>query len=243
MSELPKNYDPKAIEEKWYAWWQEKGYFHAEPAQGGTPYTIVIPPPNVTGILHMGHALNNSIQDVLVRRKRMQGFNTVWVPGTDHAGIATQNAVEKDLKKQGKSRWDMPREEFLERVWAWKEQYGGTILNQLAKLGASCDWNRTRFTMDEGLSEAVAEVFVRLYNKKLIYRGEYIINWCPRCGTALADEVRVRVRVVQERSSAQRLDGVRVVDQVERMPLGRPVLAVSATRVGATWPRRRPRPT
>ena len=188
MAELPKIYDPKAIEEKWYAWWQDKGFFHAEPARGGTPYTIVIPPPNVTGILHMGHALNNTIQDVLVRRKRMQGFNTVWVPGTDHAGIATQNAVERDLKKEGKTRWDMPRGEFLERVWAWKDQYGETILNQLAKLGASCDWHRTRFTMDEGLSDAVAEVFVRLYDKKLIYRGEYIINWCPRCGTALADE-------------------------------------------------------
>ena len=188
MSELPKNYDPKAIEQKWYDWWQEKGYFHAEAEKGGKPYTIVIPPPNVTGILHMGHALNESIQDVMVRRKRMQGFNAVWVPGTDHAGIATQNVVERQLKKQGKSRWDMPREEFLKQVWAWKEQYGGTILNQLQKLGNSCDWTRTRFTMDEGLSDAVAEVFVRLYDKKLIYRGEYIINWCPRCGTALSDE-------------------------------------------------------
>ena len=188
MSELPKNYDPKAIEQKWYGWWKEKGFFHSDAARGGKPYTIVIPPPNVTGILHMGHALNESIQDVLVRRKRMQGFNTVWVPGTDHAGIATQNVVERQLKKQGKSRWDMPREEFLQQVWAWKEQYGGTILNQLEKLGNSCDWTRTRFTMDEGLSRAVEEVFIRLYEKKLIYRGEYIINWCPRCGTALSDE-------------------------------------------------------
>ncbi len=188
MPELPKNYDAKAIEAKWYEWWKEKGYFHAEAGRGGAPYTIVIPPPNVTGILHMGHALNESIQDVMVRRKRMQGFNTVWVPGTDHAGIATQNVVERQLKKEGKSRWDMPREEFLKLVWAWKEQYGGTILHQLEKLGNSCDWDRTRFTMDEGLSDAVAEVFVRLYEKKLIYRGEYIINWCPRCGTALSDE-------------------------------------------------------
>ena len=188
MSELPKNYDPKAIETKWYEWWKAKGYFHAEASRGGKPYTIVIPPPNVTGILHMGHALNESIQDVMVRRKRMQGFNTVWVPGTDHAGIATQNVVERQLKKQGKSRWDMPREDFLKLVWEWKDQYGGTILNQLQKLGSSCDWDRTRFTMDEGLSDAVAEVFVRLYDKKLIYRGEYIINWCPRCGTALSDE-------------------------------------------------------
>ncbi len=188
MSELPKNYDPKAIEQKWYDWWTAKGYFHSDATRGGRPYTVVIPPPNVTGILHMGHALNESIQDVMVRRKRMQGFNTVWVPGTDHAGIATQNVVERQLKKQGKSRWDMPREEFLKQVWAWKDQYGGTILNQLRKLGNSCDWDRTRFTMDEGLSDAVAEVFVRLYEKQLIYRGEYIINWCPRCGTALSDE-------------------------------------------------------
>ena len=188
MSELPKNYDPKAIEPKWYAWWKEKGYFHADATRGGNPFAVVIPPPNVTGILHMGHALNESVQDVMVRRKRMQGFNTVWVPGTDHAGIATQNAVEKALKKQGTSRWDMPREEFLKLIWEWKEKYGGTILDQLQKLGTSCDWQRTRFTMDAGLSAAVAEVFVRLYEKKLIYRGEYIINWCPRCCTALSDE-------------------------------------------------------
>ncbi|MDY0150400.1 MAG: valine--tRNA ligase, partial [Kiritimatiellia bacterium] len=188
MTELPKQVDTKAIEEKWNAWWEEKGYAHAEAGQAGKPYSIVIPPPNVTGILHMGHALNNTVQDVMIRRKRMQGHTTVWVPGTDHAGIATQNAVEKDLKKQGKNRWDMPRDEFMKRVWEWKEKYGGTILNQLEKLGASCDWQRTRFTMDEGLSDAVAEVFVRLYDKKLIYRGEYIINWCPRCGTALSDE-------------------------------------------------------
>ena len=139
MSELPKNYDPKAIEQKWYDWWKEQGYFHSDSSRGGKPYTVVIPPPNVTGILHMGHALNESIQDVMVRRKRMQGFNTIWVPGTDHAGIATQNMVERQLKKQGKSRWDMPREEFLKLVWEWKEQYGGTILNQLEKLGSSCD--------------------------------------------------------------------------------------------------------
>ena len=188
MSELPKHVDSKAIEAKWYAWWKEKGFFHADPARGGKPYSIVIPPPNVTGILHMGHALNNTVQDVMMRRRRMQGFNAVWVPGTDHAGIATQNAVEKDLKKQGKTRWDMSREEFMGRVWEWKEKYGGTILHQLQKLGSSCDWERTRFTMDEGLSDAVAEVFVRLYDKKLIYRGEYIINWCPRCCTALSDE-------------------------------------------------------
>ena len=139
MSELPKHVDTKAMEAKWTAWWREKGFAHAEANQGGKPYSIVIPPPNVTGILHMGHALNNTVQDVMIRRKRMQGRNTVWVPGTDHAGIATQNAVEKDLKKQGRSRWDMPREDFLKLVWEWKEKYGGTILNQLEKLGLSCN--------------------------------------------------------------------------------------------------------
>ncbi len=188
MTELPKNYDPSAIEEKWYNEWLAKGYFRGDASRGGQPYSIVIPPPNVTGILHMGHALNNSIQDVLVRWRRMQGFNTVWVPGTDHAGIATQNVVEKGLKKEGKTRDDLGRDAFVERVWRWKEEYGSTIIRQLKKLGSSCDWDRERFTMDKGLSDAVAEVFIRLYNKKLIYRGEYIINWCPRCRTALSDE-------------------------------------------------------
>ncbi len=188
MSELPKNYDPKSIEDKWYRWWVEKGFFHNESGRGGEPYCIVIPPPNVTGILHMGHALNNTIQDVLVRWRRMQGRNTVWVPGTDHAGIATQNVVERELKKEGKSRNDLGRDAFVKRVWAWREKYGATIINQLKKLGASCDWQRERFTMDEGLSNAVSEVFIRLYEKGLIYRGKYIINWCPRCQTALSDE-------------------------------------------------------
>ncbi len=188
MSELPKNYDPKSIEAKWYAWWQENKCFHRDHRDGGTPYTIVIPPPNVTGILHMGHALNNSIQDVLMRWRRMQGYNALWVPGTDHAGIATQNVVERELKKEGLRRQDLGREKFLERVWAWKEKYGNTIVNQLKSLGASCDWDRLRFTMDEGLSNAVKEVFIRLYEKGLIYRGTYIINWCPRCQTALSDE-------------------------------------------------------
>ena len=183
-----KNYDPARVEPRWYAWWLERGYFHSEPRRGGRPYCIVIPPPNVTGILHMGHALNNTIQDVLIRWRRMQGYNAVWVPGTDHAGIATQNVVERELQKGGKSRHDLGREEFLQRVWAWKERYGSTIIGQLKRLGASCDWQRERFTMDEGLSNAVSEVFVRLYEKGLIYRGNYIINWCPRCQTALSDE-------------------------------------------------------
>ncbi len=188
MTALPKTYDPKTVEDKWYAWWMERGYFHNDASRGGTPYCVVIPPPNVTGILHMGHALNNTIQDALVRWRRMQGHNTVWVPGTDHAGIATQNVVERALKQEGKTRDDLGRAAFVERVWQWREQYGNTIKNQLMKIGASCDWERERFTMDEGLSRAVTEVFVRLYEKGLIYRGNYIINWCPRCQTALSDE-------------------------------------------------------
>ena len=188
MSELPKNYDPKSIEDKWFAWWMENGLFRGDSSAEGKPYSIVIPPPNVTGILHMGHALNNTIQDVMIRWRRMQGRNVVWVPGTDHAGIATQNVVERDLKKEGKTRNDLGREAFTQRVWQWKEKYGQTIINQLKKIGSSCDWERERFTMDDGLSNAVTEVFVRLYEKKLIYRGRYIINWCPRCQTALSDE-------------------------------------------------------
>jgi valyl-tRNA synthetase len=188
MSELDKTYDPGAIEKKWYAWWMERGLFHNEAGNGGTPYCIVIPPPNVTGILHMGHALNNTIQDVLIRWRRMQGRNAVWVPGTDHAGIATQNVVEKALRQEGRTRQDLGREAFVRRVWEWKAHYGSTIIRQLKTIGCSCDWSRERFTMDEGLSAAVQEVFIRLYEKGLVYRGHYIINWCPRCGTALSDE-------------------------------------------------------
>jgi len=185
---MEKNYDPQAVETKWYQWWEENKHFHADSSQEGASYSVVIPPPNVTGILHMGHALNNTIQDVLVRWRRMQGRNTVWIPGTDHAGIATQNVVEKALRKEGLSRRDLGREKFVERVWEWKQEYGNTIVRQLRKLGASCDWSRERFTMDEGLSEAVSEVFCRLYEEGLIYRGNYIVNWCPRCHTALSDE-------------------------------------------------------
>ena len=185
---MDKNYDPKSVEEKWYRFWEEHGCFHSEPEEGGEPYSVVIPPPNVTGILHMGHALNETIQDVLVRYRRMQGRNVCWVPGTDHAGIATQNVVEKDLKKEGRRRQDLGREAFIERVWEWRRKFGGTIVRQQRKLGASCDWRRERFTMDEGLSKAVSKVFCDLYQKGLIYRGNYIVNWCPRCGTALADD-------------------------------------------------------
>ncbi len=188
MSEFPKTYDPAEVEPRWEAEWRARGVHRADPSQGGEPYCIVIPPPNVTGILHMGHALNNTIQDVLVRWQRMRGRNALWVPGTDHAGIATQNVVERELKKEGLRRQDLGREEFLRRVWKWKEEKGGTIIRQLRRLGASCDWGRERFTMDPGLSRAVEEVFVRLFEKGLIYRGDYIVNWCPRCTTALSDE-------------------------------------------------------
>ena len=195
MVMLPPQYTPADVEERLYAWWESQGLFQAEVDPSRKPYTIVIPPPNVTGILHMGHALNNTIQDVLIRFKRMQGANALWVPGTDHAGIATQNVVEKALAKEGKRRQDLGREAFVQQVWQWKEQYGNTIIRQLKRLGSSCDWRRTRFTMDEGLSEAVVEVFVRLYEKGLLYRGRYIINWCPRCQTALSDEEAPRQEV------------------------------------------------
>ncbi len=185
---MEKTYDPKSVEEKWYASWEQAGCFAADPNAEGEPYCIVIPPPNVTGRLHIGHALNNAIQDILIRWKRMQGFNAVWIPGTDHAGIATQSVVERELRKQGVSRRDMGREAFVKRVWEWKEEYGGTIIRQLRRLGCSCDWSRERFTMDEGLSEAVKEVFIRLHDQGLIYQGDYIINWSPALQTALADD-------------------------------------------------------
>ncbi len=186
--ELSKQYNPKETEDKWYKIWEENNLFAAKVSPDKPPYCIVIPPPNVTGILHMGHALNNSIQDILIRYKRMESFETLWMPGTDHAGIATQNVVEKALAKEGLKRQDLGREKFIERVWQWKEQYGSTIIHQLKKMGCSCDWQRLRFTMDQDYSAAVTEVFIRLYEKKLIYQGNYIINWCPRCQTALSDE-------------------------------------------------------
>jgi valyl-tRNA synthetase len=185
---MDKTYNPQAVEERWLRTWLERGAYHGEAARGGEPYCVVIPPPNVTGILHMGHALNNTIQDILVRWRRMQGRNTVWMPGTDHAGIATQNVVERKLREEKKSREDLGREAFVQRVWQWREQYGSTIVSQLKRLGASCDWARERFTMDEGLSAAVTEVFCRLHERGLIYKGNYIVNWCPRCRTALSDE-------------------------------------------------------
>lgn len=184
---LDKVYNPKGVEEKWYQFWLDKGYFVAKTDSHKRPFSIVIPPPNVTGSLHMGHALNNTLQDIVIRLKRMQGYNTLWVPGTDHAGIATQNVVERELQKENLTREALGREEFIKRVWEWKEKYGRTIIEQLKRLGCSLDWTRERFTMDPGLSRAVREVFVRLYEEGLIYRGNYIINWCPRCKTALSD--------------------------------------------------------
>ena len=185
--QLDKIYDPKAVEARWSQVWSQQGYFHASPTHPGQPYCIVIPPPNVTGSLHVGHALNHSLQDILIRWRRMQGFNVLWLPGTDHAGIATQNVVEKQLLAEGRSRETLGREQFIERVWQWKASSGDTIIRQQKRLGESCDWNRLRFTMDEGLSKAVLEVFVRLHEEGLIYRGERLINWCPRCLTALSD--------------------------------------------------------
>ena len=187
-SELNKVYTPAEIEDKWYKIWEEKGYFNAQHNSEKPGYSIAIPPPNVTGILHMGHMLNNAIQDAIIRYKRMSGFDTLWIPGMDHAGIATQNKVERMLKEEGTSKEEIGYDEFLRRTWEWKEKHGGLITKQLRKLGVSLDWTRERFTMDEGLSEAVKEVFVKLYNDGLIYRGEYIVNWCPHDKTALADD-------------------------------------------------------
>ncbi|MGB9858181.1 MAG: valine--tRNA ligase [Dictyoglomaceae bacterium] len=195
--ELPSIYNFKDVENKWYSYWLEKGYFYSYVDSSKEPFTIVLPPPNITGSLHLGHALNATIQDILIRWKRMQGFNALWIPGTDHAGIATQAVVERELLKEGKNRWDLGREKFLEKVWEWKEKYGQTIIEQLKKLGVSCDWNRFRFTMDEVYSKAVIKAFVELYKKGYIYRGERIINWCPRCRTAISD---LEVKYVEESS-------------------------------------------
>ena len=186
---IAKNYDPSEFEDRLYNTWVEKGYFHAEVNPDKKPFTIVIPPPNVTGQLHMGHALDETLQDILIRYKRMQGYEALWIPGTDHAGIATQIKVEEDMRvnENGLTRYDLGREKFLERVWDWKNKFGNRIINQLKKIGSSCDWDRERFTMDEGCSKAVREVFVNLYNKGLIYQGSKIINWCPHCTTALSD--------------------------------------------------------
>ncbi len=186
-TELNKGYEPEQVEKKWFDVWEQRGDFHADENSPKPHYSIVIPPPNVTGVLHMGHALNNTLQDILCRWKRMSGYEVLWMPGTDHAGIATQNVVEKQLAAENKDRHELGREAFVERVWKWREESGGQIINQLKRLGASCDWQRERFTMDEGLSTAVREVFVSLYDDGLVYRDNRLINWCPRCHTALSD--------------------------------------------------------
>jgi len=187
MTEIADRYDPSSVESRWYREWESRGLFRADATSTKNPYSIVMPPPNVTAALHLGHAYDLTLQDVLIRYKRMDGFNALWLPGTDHAGIATQNVVERQLAAEGKTKEDLGREAFIARVWKWKAESGGTITSQLRRLGASCDWSRERFTMDEGLSRAVREVFVRLWEDKLIYQGDYIVNWCPRCQTALSD--------------------------------------------------------
>ena len=187
MTDIPKTYAPHDIEEKWYKFWRDKDYFHAADTSDKPPYSIVIPPPNITGSLHIGHALDNALQDVLIRWRRMQGYNTLWMPGTDHAGIVTEIIMEKQLATWGTSREELGREKFIARMWNWKDESRGTIIDQLEQLGCSCDWERERFTMDEGLSKAVRTAFVQLYNDGLIYRGEYMVNWCPNCQTAVSD--------------------------------------------------------
>ncbi len=237
MSEpLSPQYDPGAIEGALYRHWQEQGYFHADPEpvlEGErTPYVIVIPPPNVTANLHMGHGLNNTLQDLLIRWRRMQGYEALWVPGTDHAGIATQNVVERILAKDGATRYDLGRDAFVDRVWDYVNETGSTILEQLRAIGCSCDWSRTRFTLDEGLSRAVREVFVRLYEKGLIYRGHYIINWCPRCLTALSDE-EAEPEETQGKLYHLRYPlapGARGGEGLPKLPDGRPYLVVATTR-------------
>ncbi|MDO5448439.1 MAG: valine--tRNA ligase, partial [Clostridia bacterium] len=187
MKDLATKYNPAEVEDRIYQTWLDGKYFHANLDESKTPYTIVIPPPNITGQLHMGHALDNTLQDILIRYHRMKGFDTLWLPGTDHASIATEAKIVEALKKEGVTKQDLGRDKFLERAWDWKAQYGGRIVEQLKKMGSSCDWDRERFTLDEGCSKAVKEVFVRLYEKDLIYRGERIINWCPHCLTSISD--------------------------------------------------------
>ncbi|MCK4562366.1 MAG: class I tRNA ligase family protein, partial [Flavobacteriaceae bacterium] len=189
---IPTKYNAATVEDKWYNYWMKNNYFHSTPDER-EPYTIVIPPPNVTGVLHMGHMLNNTIQDVLIRRKRMQGFNACWVPGTDHASIATEAKVVAKLKEEGIAKADLTREEFLSHAWDWTHKHGGLILEQLKKLGASCDWERTKFTMDDDLNESVTKVFIDLYNKGLIYKGYRMVNWDPEAKTTLSDEEVIHI--------------------------------------------------
>ncbi len=247
---LPPRLDPKTIEAPLYSEWSERGYFDASPDavtdEGADPFVIVIPPPNVTAVLHMGHGLNATIQDVITRWRRMQGRTALWVPGTDHAGIATQNVVERQLEAEGSSRHELGRDAFVERVWSYVNETGGTIHEQLKVIGSSCDWNRTRFTLDEGLSRAVREVFVRLYEKDLIYRGEYIINWCPRCLTALSNEeaegeevdgrlYHLRYPFTEAASDAAQAASAAGAESIGQLPDGRWYLTVSTTRPSADF--------
>jgi len=185
--ELAKQYDPQNVEDRIYDFWLKGKYFHAKVENDKKTYTIVIPPPNITGQLHMGHALDNTLQDILIRWRRMQGFDTLWLPGTDHASIATEAKIVEAMRAEGITKEDIGRDAFLERAWEWKKTYGGRIIQQLKKMGSSCDWDRERFTLDEGCSRAVREVFVRLYEKELIYRGNRMVNWCPHCNTSISD--------------------------------------------------------
>lgn len=185
--ELEKTYDPKQVEDRLYQFWMENKYFSAKPNPDKEAYTVMMPPPNITGQLHMGHALDNTFQDILVRYKRMSGYEALWLPGTDHASIATEAKIVQSLREQGVDKRELGREKFLELAWEWKEKYGGRITDQLKKIGSSCDWDKERFTMDEGCSAAVVESFNRLYEKGLIYRGERMINWCPDCKTSISD--------------------------------------------------------
>jgi valyl-tRNA synthetase len=232
--ELGKQYEPQALESKWYDLWETSGYFQADPKREGPAYSIVIPPPNVTGRLHMGHCLNSTLQDILIRWKRMSGFNVLWLPGTDHAGIATQNVVEKGMRARGEDRRAMGREAFVERVWEWREEYGGIILDQLRRMGCSCDWSRTRFTLDDGLSRAVAKVFKHLYDEGLVYRGTYLVNWCPQDQTVLSDD-EVEYREVKGHlwhiryplAESARADGAHQID----VPTTRPETMLGDTAV------------
>ncbi len=185
--ELAKAYEPRDVEDRIYDFWMPGGYFHAEVDEKKKPYTIVIPPPNITGQLHMGHALDETMQDILIRFRRMQGYSALWLPGTDHASIATEAKIVEAMREEGLTKEQIGRDAFLERAWAWKEKFGGRIVEQLKKLGSSCDWERERFTLDEGCSRAVREVFVKLYEKGLIYRGNRMVNWCPHCNTSISD--------------------------------------------------------
>ncbi|HEY0035121.1 MAG TPA: class I tRNA ligase family protein, partial [Longimicrobium sp.] len=228
---LPPQYNPQENEDALYRWWEEQGFFRADAASEREPYVIVIPPPNVTAMLHMGHGLNNTIQDVLIRWRRMQGREALWLPGTDHAGIATQNVVERLVAKEGKTRYDLGREAFVGRVWEFVQETGGVILQQLRAIGASADWTRTRFTLDESLSRAVREVFVTLYEKGRVYRGHRIINWCPRCLTALSDE---EAEPAETQGKLWHLryplaDGAEVPG-LPRLPDGRQYMTIATTR-------------